>query len=233
MLTMRTFVRLALSVLVAIVMLGFGISLAIAHCDTMDGPVVAAARKALENKDITPVLRWISTDDEKEIREVFQKTVAVRGKGDEARQLADMYFFETLVRIHRAGEGEPYTGLRPTGTEIEPPIRAVDKALESGSAEKVSKLVTDAVRKGIEQRFAHAKETRAHADESVEAGRKAVAAYVEFTHYVERLYLDAESIAHAHHAGHGEAAEPAPMHERHDKDAKPAPAQEHGGAHGT
>jgi hypothetical protein len=171
--------------------------------------VVAAAKKALESKDVTPVLRWIKADDEKEIRVAFQKTLAVRVKGDEAKQLADMYFFETLVRIHRASEGEPYTGLKPTGTEIEPPVKAADKALESGSTDAVTKMVTDAVSKGIQERFAKAKETRAHADESVEAGRKAVAAYVEFVHYVEQVHATASGETPAAHAGHGEAAAPA------------------------
>lgn len=217
MLTMRNPVRIALSLLAIVGVLGLPTPRALAHCDTMDGPVVATAKKALESKDVTPVLRWIAADDEKAIREAFQKTLAVRAKGDDAKQLADMYFFETLVRIHRASEGEPYTGLQHSGTEIEPAVRAADKALENGSVEDATKLVTDAVSKGIQERFARAKETRAHADGSVEAGRKAVAAYVEFTHYLERLHADASSSAHAHHAGHGETPESAPAQVEHDK----------------
>ncbi|MDD5642387.1 MAG: DUF6448 family protein, partial [Syntrophales bacterium] len=82
-----------------------------AHCDTVDGPVVAAARLALAKGEVTPVLKWVPKDDEGEIRAVFQKTLRVRTKGPEAKDLADRYFFETLVRMHRASEGEPYTGL--------------------------------------------------------------------------------------------------------------------------
>jgi hypothetical protein len=78
-----------------------------AHCDTLDGPVVAAALVALENGDVTPVLKWVTRENEPEIRAAFSRTLAVRGKGPEAKGLADMYFFETLVRLHRAGEGEP------------------------------------------------------------------------------------------------------------------------------
>jgi hypothetical protein len=161
-----------------------------AHCDTLEGPVVKAAKIALEKGDITPVLKWVKKEHEKEIHEVFKKTMAVRAKGPEAKELADMFFFETLVRLHRAGEGAPYTGLKP-GEAVEPIIAEADKALESGSADKLVKLVTDAVAKGISERFSHAKETKKHADENIEAGRKFVEAYVEFTHYVERLYLDA------------------------------------------
>jgi len=75
---------------------------AFAHCDTLDGPVVAMARIALDKGDVTPLLKWVRPEEEKEIRAAFQKTLAMRAKGSEAKEFADMYFFETLVRIHRA-----------------------------------------------------------------------------------------------------------------------------------
>lgn len=160
-----------------------------AHCDTLDGPVVMTAKSALEKGNVTPVLKWVKKEDENEIRELFKKTLVVRKQGKEAQELADMYFFETLVRIHRAGEGAPYTGLK--AEPVEPIIAEADKALESGKADNLVKMVADTVAKGIRERFEHAKETKKHADESVEKGREFVEAYVEFTHYVERLYLDA------------------------------------------
>ncbi len=168
-----------------------------AHCDTLDGPVVVTAKTALEKGDITPLLKWVKKENEKEIREAFAKTLAVRKQGKEAKELADMYFFETLVRIHRAGEGAPYTGLKP-GEAVEPIIMEADKALETGSSDHLVKLVTEAVAKGIRDKFAHTRETKKHADKNVEAGREFVEAYVVFTHYVERLYMDATT-APEHH----------------------------------
>lgn len=163
---------------------------AVAHCDTLDGPVVTDAKKALEKGDATPVLTWIKKEHEEEITATFKKTLAVRKQGKEAKELADMYFFETLVRIHRAGEGAPYTGLKP-GEAVEPSVAEADKALETGSADNLIKYVTDAVAKGIRERFNRTKDAKKSADKSVESGREFVEAYVEFTHYVERLYLDA------------------------------------------
>jgi hypothetical protein len=174
-----------------------------AHCDTMDGPVVMAAKQALEKGDVTPVLRWVKKEDEETIHVAFKKTVMVRNKGPEAKELADMYFFETVVRLHRAGEGEPYTGLKPAGTELEPAVVAADKALESGSAEALIELVTDDMTKGIRERFAHAVAARKHVDKSIEAGREFVAAYVEFVHYVERLHLNAIGSAVHHGESNG------------------------------
>ena len=86
---------------------------AIAHCDTMDGPVITEAKQALEKGEITPVLKWVKNEAEPEIKAAFQKAVAVRSKGADAKELADTYFFETLVRVHRVGEGAPYEGIKP------------------------------------------------------------------------------------------------------------------------
>ncbi len=161
-----------------------------AHCDTLSGPVVTTARAALERGDVTPVLKWIKKDDEARIKSLFKKTLAVRTKGAEAKELADMYFFETLVRLHRAGEGAPYTGLKPVG-EVEPAVAAADKAIETGSVDGLIKMINDAASSGVRERFVQVNKTGKHADENVESGRKYVAAYVDFTHYVEKLHLDA------------------------------------------
>jgi hypothetical protein len=159
-----------------------------AHCDTMDGPVVTAAKLALKTGDVTPVLKWVRKTDEPEIRGAFVRTLNVRSLSPEAREMADNYFFETLVRVHRAGEGEPYTGLKPAGTEVEPGVAAADKALKVGSADALVKQVTAEVASGIQQRFAHAQEASKGAELGVDAGRQYVAAYVEFIHYVENVH---------------------------------------------
>jgi hypothetical protein len=172
----------------------------LAHCDTADGPVVAAAKVALAKGDVTPVLKWVKPEAESEIKAAFARVLAVRGKGPEAQALADQYFFENLVRIHRAGEGAPYTGILPAGTPIEPAIALADQALDSGNADQLVKGITHHVEEGIRERFARAAAAKKQADASVAAGRDFVEAYVEFTHYVERLHLDATTSV-SHHAG--------------------------------
>jgi hypothetical protein len=180
---------------------------ALAHCDTADGPVVADAKVALEKGDVTPVLKWVKPGAEAETRAAFARALAARGKGPEVRALADEYFFENLVRIHRAGEGAPYTGILPAGTPVEPAIALADQALESGSAEKLAKGIAHHVDEGVRERFARAAAAKKRAAESVAAGREFVEAYVELTHYVERLHRDATTSA-----AHG-AEKPAGGHE--------------------
>ena len=181
-------------------------STASAHCDTLNGPVVAAARLALQKGDVTPLLRWVKAADETEIRHAFEQTLVVRKAGPQAQELADRYFFETLVRIHRQGEGAPYTGLKP-GTDVDPAVEAADKAIENGSIDRATQLVTSDIAAGIRRRFAHVAEARKRADQSVEAGREYVAAYVEYVHYVENLHLIAIG-GTSHHAEVERAVEP-------------------------
>ena len=183
---------------------------ALAHCDSMDGPVVADAQRALAAGDVTPALKWIPAADEAEIRSAFDMTLAVRRESDTARAVADRYFFETLIRVHRAAEGEGFTGLKPAGS-VAPAIAAADQALQSGDVEPLAGELATAVRHGVESRFAEAYERRRTAEDSVEQGRDYVAAYVQFTHF-------AENAAHLAEAGagtqHREAA-PVPDHAGH------------------
>jgi hypothetical protein len=158
-----------------------------AHCDTMDGPVVAAARAALQAGDVTPVLKWIPKQSEPEIRAAFTRTLKVRAGGAEARELADTYFFESLVRLHRAGEGEPYTGLKPAGTPIDPALAAADRALLKGQADPLVRSITEQVAVGIRQRFERAVQARRAADAGQGDGREYVRAYVDLMRYLEQV----------------------------------------------
>lgn len=173
-----------------------------AHCDTMNGPVVTAAKKALETGNVNLVLIWVQKKDEADIRAVFQKTLAVRKLSSDARNLADLYFFETLVRIHRAGEGVPYTGLKPAETVIDPGIAAADKSLETGSAEGLLEHLNEAVQGGIHHQFEQVLQKKNFKADDIEAGREYVKVYVEFIHYVERLHeaTTKPAIGHYHEA---------------------------------
>jgi hypothetical protein len=188
--------RKLLSIAVATTLILGIYSYAAAHCDTLDGPVIQDARKALEAKDVTPVLKWVKQKDEKAVRAAFAKALSSKGKKN--ADAAGDQFFSTLVKIHRAGEGASFTGLKPAGT-VEPAVVEADKALANGSSDVLVKLVTDAVGIGIRERYERAVAAYKHKDESVAAGREFVEAYIDFTHYVERLHQDATATG-----GHGE-----------------------------
>jgi hypothetical protein len=174
-----------------------------AHCDTLDGPVVKTATKALDSGKVAPVLAWVQAKDEAEIKAAFAETTAVRKLGPAARDLADRYFFETLVRLHRSGEGAPYTGLKPAGSAQDPALAAADKAIETGKPEPVAKLLGDVVKEGLAQRFARLHALAAPGDD-VARGRAWVAAYVAYVHYVTGIHQAAEGHAAGEPEHHGQ-----------------------------
>jgi hypothetical protein len=182
-------------------------TVAFAHCDGMDGPVVKAAREALSKGDINLVLIWIKPKDEPEVRQAFGKTLAVRKLSADAQDLADRYFFETLVRLHRAGEGAAYTGLKPSGRDLGPAIPAADRALEEDSIEPVLKLLNSAMDEGVREQFKKAAATRKFPTDDVAAGREYVRSYVEYVHYIESLYNAAKTAAHGHYEENSEGGD--------------------------
>ncbi len=170
-----------------------------AHCDTANGPVIPEAKAALEKADLTPILKWVKKENEAEIRVAFAKAVAVRGKSKEAKELADQYFLETLVRVHRAGEGAPYSGIKDEA--IDPIIVMADKALANGSADEMARMISNHLAGVIREKFARVLEASKNKDKSVEAGREFVDAYVTYVHYVEGVHtVIASSGSHAHTA---------------------------------
>ena len=170
-----------------------------AHCDGLDGPVVKAAQKALDSGNLNPVLIWVQKTDEAEIKKVFEKTLAVRKLNAQAKELADSYFFETLVRIHRAGEGASYTGLNPAGRDLGPAIPAADKAIESGSAKALTKILTEAVQEGVADRFKEVTANKKFRSDDVETGRQYIKTYVEFVHYIERIHEATKYASEGHY----------------------------------
>jgi hypothetical protein len=173
-----------------------------AHCDSIDGPVATAAIKALDTKNVNLILPYAPAEAEAELTAAFERALVVRSMGAEARALVDRYFMETAVRLHRAGEKAPYTGLKPARTDFGPAIPAAEKALESGTLDPLLKLMSEQVSHGIAEHFEHAAAKKAATKEptekaSVQVARERVSAELEFIGYVERIYLAAKGGEHA------------------------------------
>ena len=179
---MKTKLILVISLVILLVLPA---NLANAHCDTMDGPTVADARKAIEKNNVNYVLKWVQAADEKVIKEAFELTMKVRVVSPEAETLADNYFFETLVRIHRSGEGVPYTGVKPSGTPIDEKILAADKAIALGNLSPLNDLVPKDKFPELKKRFDKVMSLKNFDVNNVQAGREYIEAYVQFFKFAE------------------------------------------------
>ena len=159
-----------------------------AHCDSIEGPVVIAAKKALETGNLNYVLLWVSENDETEISNMFEKVMKVRNLRDDVRSLVDMYFIETVVRVHRMGEGVGYTGLKPQDFNPAEGIEAADIAIETNSVNDILSHLDEANHEKVKHYFADLQSKRNYEVNDLHAGREYVKSYVHFIHYVESLF---------------------------------------------
>lgn len=158
-----------------------------AHCDSVEGPVVKASQKALESGNINYILIWIKPEGEQVVRDLFEKVLHVRILNEEAKELADNYFFETVVRVHRMGEGEPYTGLKPAGYKPGIGIETADSAIDNNSIASVLSIVDEKYHSAVKDLFNDVQSKKNYDPDDVQAGREYVTSYVHFIHYVEEI----------------------------------------------
>ena len=156
-----------------------------AHCDTDGGPTVGAGRRALRTGNLNHALPWVPADAVNELQDVFDTAVRVRTLSPEAAEVADRLFLETLVRLHRMGEGVGFTGIRGPEARVEPVVVAADRALATGNLEPLRRLVPPGRFAELARRFAEARAKRDFPVDDVEAGRDFIAAYVAYVKFAE------------------------------------------------
>lgn len=174
------------------------------HCDALDGPVVKAASRALEARDVGLVLPYVNADGEDEVRRAFDRVLPFVGDSGAPRELAELYFFETVVRVHRAGEGAPYTGLKPAGLDVGPVIPAAERAIATRSPDELTALLCGVVREEVERRLSDVSALQRCADRSVEDGRRYVQAMLGLQVWAHKTYGAIRAGPHEEHAAHAD-----------------------------
>lgn len=168
-----------------------------AHCDSYDGPVIKDALLALKQNKVILVLKWVDEDHEEEIKNLFAKTTALKKSDKEIYQIVEKHFLETLVRLHREGEGAFFTGLKPAGSTTKI-VQMADDALDKNDINSLTTNLTAHIEKVVKEKYEKAQALSQTKDESVEKGRAYVAAYVDYTHTLEGIHDILE-----HGGGHG------------------------------
>ena len=162
----------------------------------MDGPVVGAAREALEREDVDLILAYVYEEGEAELRAAFDLVRKVRSQGPEARELADRYFFETAVRLHRAGESAPYMGLKPAGLDVGPAVRMAERALDEGSPQSLIEFFLEEVQGEIVDRFEAMSRAKEHSADGLPQARAYVGEMLGLQVWAHKLLRAIKTGAH-------------------------------------
>jgi len=160
------------------------------HCDTRDGPVAHAVVRALSSGNVNPILIWLPKAAEHDMTHVFEMALKARVQGKEAREVADDWVLETAVRLHRSGEGAPYTGIKPAGLDEGPVVPLAEKAIETGDPKEVIHFINHAVSEELHKRFEKVYLKRVFDENDVTAGREYVHAFIGFVVFSHHLYTN-------------------------------------------
>ena len=156
--------------------------------DSMDGPVVKAAENALDMDDLKYVLPYVSAEDEDELKNAFEKTLMVRELSGEAAELADYWFFETAVRLHRKEDKKPYTGLKSAGGDWGPIIPKVDLAIETENINELLNFLMNLIKDDIKSRFEDVLSKKEYSNDNLEDARDFINTREEFIDFTTKIY---------------------------------------------
>jgi hypothetical protein len=181
-----------------------GHAAAAAHCDSLDGPVAKAVEQALETGNLHLVMPYAPASAEAELNAAFLEARKVRMLGADARKLADRSFMETAIRLHRAGEGAPFTGLKPAGVDYGPAIPAAERTVETGDLQHVKSVLFAELEHALAERLAHVRELRTapaapNTYAEVAPARERISAELGFVTFAEAVRQVLHGHAPAHH----------------------------------
>lgn len=131
---------------------------------------------------------WIPQKAEHEIIEAFNKTLIARNQGKEAMEVADYWLYETVVRVHREGEGASYTGLKPAGLDWGPVVPRAEEAITKGNPKEVIDFINHTLKEELEVRFSRVMAKKNFDTNNVTAAREYVQAELGFVLFSHGLY---------------------------------------------
>lgn len=173
-----------------------------AHCDTMDGPAVKDAIRAMDTGNVNYALKWVQPKYEAEVSRAFRMSMKVKDINADTKNLAEQYFFEILLRDHRAGEGVAFDGVKPHGWPVDERVKAADQSIALGNLEPLKGLVEPDKWPELQRRFQKVMSLKAFDVNRVEEGREYIEAYVQFFKLAEGEDEHHESHEHVEHHGH-------------------------------
>jgi hypothetical protein len=154
----------------------------------MDGPVVSACKMALDTGNVNYALPFVPKKAEEELSLAFEKTVKARKLGVDAAEVADLWFFETAVRLHREGEGASFTGLKPAGLDWGPIVPLAEKDIENEDPTDTIEFLKRMVEEKMLEKFEAVISKKDYQSDDVDAAREYIEAMLNFVLSSHHLY---------------------------------------------
>lgn len=158
--------------------------------DEMPGPVLKAAKIALETGNVNYILIWVPENYENTVKNLLEKTCCKRSSVLNTQKQAYDWYYETVNRLFSASRACDYLTYQSKAFAENPLVLKVYKAIESGNFEKIRDEIPVSYEADAQQRFLHVMNLRDYPVNNIAAGRSYVSAFFDFNRYVHDLSSD-------------------------------------------
>jgi hypothetical protein len=157
------------------------------HYDTRNGPVMKAAKIALETGNVNYVLIWVPEESENQLKNLLEKTFCKRRDGKDVQDVTIDWYFKTVSRLHRSGERVLYTCIKSEGLDENQIVVNLERAIEIGDVEEIMGGIPNTREGNLRQRLRNVMDKRNYDVNNIAAGRAYVSAFIDFIVYVHNL----------------------------------------------
>lgn len=155
--------------------------------DVIQGPVVKAAKMALETGNVNYILIWLPEESENTLKNLLEKTCCKRSSRMNMQNQAYDWYFATVNRFFSTSRSYDYLKTQFGGLAEKPLVLKVDTAIESGNFEEIRDIIPITHEADAKQRFLHVMNMRNYPVNDIAAGRAYVSAFFDFNRYVHDL----------------------------------------------
>ncbi len=131
--------------------------------------------------------------------------------GKDAKEVADDWFFENTIRLHRAEKEHRTPGMKPAGLSEGPVVPRAEKAIETGDPKESIGFILKTVEDDLTHRFHHVMEKKKYDVNDVAAGREFIEAFIGWVVYSHHLYMSVTSADRPWRAARGKSRMRTPL----------------------
>jgi len=157
------------------------------YYNSENGPVIIAAKKALETGNPNYVLIWVPEESENTLKNLLEKTFCERSTRKNIQNRGIDWYFESVNRLHFTCRWPHCPGMTSDGSDMKMIVSMVERAFETGNCEEICGVLPIAHTAEVKLRFHNVMNKRNYTVDDIAAGRAYVSAFIAFIAYLHNL----------------------------------------------
>jgi hypothetical protein len=152
-----------------------------------NGPVMRAAKMALETGNADHILIWVPEESENTLKNLLEKTCCERTTQRKARNHSIEWYLQTINRLHSEYYRPHDLNISTKTPEERKTILLVERACETGNFDEIATVMQITSDEEIRQRFNDVLNKSNYDMDNIAAGRAYVSAFTDFIACINSL----------------------------------------------